>query len=189
LENGDRVRMILLVQINNHRFHYLEFVKPIEDILIKNNFKFKSIQYKNISKKDLKESKKIIISGTSLKDNSFLNDIEKFNWIKDINKPILAICGGMHILGLIFNGKLKKQQEIGLKKVDFKKEFFDFFGVKEVYELHNFYVESSEYDIIALSKNCPQAIKHKNKNIYGVLFHPEVRNKDLIINFINQIFS
>jgi GMP synthase (glutamine-hydrolysing) len=181
--------MILLIQINNHIFHYLEFVKPIEDILKRNSIKFKTINYKDISIKDLRESQRIIIAGTSLKDNTFLSDIENFHWIKDIKKPILGICGGMHILGLLFNGKLKKQQEIGLKEVEFKQDFFGFFGFKDVYELHNYYVESSEYSTIAFSDNCPQAIKHKNRNFYGVLFHPEVRNKELILNFIYHNFS
>jgi anthranilate/para-aminobenzoate synthase component II len=29
-----------------------------------------------------------------------------------------------------------------------------------------------------------QAIKHKHFKHYGLLFHPEVRNKDLILNFL-----
>jgi len=178
--------MILIIQICNYNLHYLEFVKPIEDILIRNHIEFNSIHYKNISANSIYESEKIIIAGTSLKDNSFLKDIKKFDWIKKIKKPILAICGGMHILGLLFNGKLKKQQEIGITEVNFNKNLFGFFGLKEVYELHNFYVESKMFDTIATSKNCPQAVKHKNKSFYGVLFHPEVRNKELILNFVKQ---
>jgi GMP synthase (glutamine-hydrolysing) len=180
--------MILLIQINNHNFHYLEFVKPIEDILGNNNVKFKSVHYKEISSEQISQSKKIIIPGTSLKDNSFLNNIDRFQWILEYNNPILGICGGMHILGLLYKGKLKKQQEIGLTEVIFHKPYLGFFGLREVYELHNFFVESSEYLIFANSNNCPQAIKHKNKDFYGVLFHPEVRNKNLIVNFVNQNF-
>ena len=175
--------MILLIQIINHRFHYLEFVKPVEDILNKNNIRFKSVHYKKILSGQISQAKKIIIPGTSLRDNSFLDDINSFKWILDFNKPILAICGGMHILGLLSEGKLKRQQEIGLTDVNFHKPFFGFFGKREVYELHNYFVESSDYLIIANSNNCPQAIKHKNKDFYGVLFHPEVRNKNLILDF------
>ena len=40
-------------------------------------------------------------------------------------------------------------------------------------------------DFIKFTKSkIPQAIKHKEKKIYGVLFHPEVRNKELILNFV-----
>lgn len=179
--------MILIIQISKYKLHYLEFVKPIEDILIKNQIKFQSIHYKNLTTNIVNESEKIIIAGTSLKDNSFIKDINKFDWIKRTNKPILAICGGMHILGLLFDGKLKKQQEIGITEVNFNEIFFGYIGLKEAYELHNFFVESNRFDIIASSKNCPQAIKHKNKPLFGVLFHPEVRNKELINNFIRNI--
>ena len=178
--------MILLIQICTETFHYFEFVKPIEDTLNKIRVKFRSIKYKDISKKILLQADKVIICGTSLKDNSFLNDLGYFSWIKNFNKPIFGICGGMHILGLVFNGNLKKQQEIGLTTIKFNKEFFGLEDTKEVYELHNFYVESNEFEIVATSKYCPQAIKHKQNPFYAVLFHPEVRNKKIIENFIRR---
>jgi GMP synthase (glutamine-hydrolysing) len=177
--------MILIIKICNKNFHYYEFIKPIEDVLKKNNIEFQTIHYKNVSDVLLKKAEKIIISGTSLKDNGFVKDISNFNWIKEQNKPILGICGGMHILGLIFNGELKKQQEIGLTNVELKKKFLGFIRKIEVYELHNFYAISYEFEIFGKSKKCPQAVKHKNKPFFGVLFHPEVRNKDLIVNFVN----
>ena len=175
--------MILVIKINNKKFHYFEFIKPIEDILIKNNIEFLSVAYKELNEKLIESAKKIIISGTSLKDNEFLEDIDNFKWIKKFEKPILGICGGMHILGLIYDGKLKKQQEIGLNEITFSEEFLGFNNKVEVYDLHNYYVLSEEFKIYANSKKCPQAIKHKKKPYYGVLFHPEVRNKNLILNF------
>jgi len=176
--------MILIIEICNKKFHYFEFVKPIEDVLKRNEIEFESIHYKKLDDKIISKAKKIIISGTSLKDNVFLDDIDDFNWIKEFDNPILGICGGMHILGLVLDGELKKQQEIGLTNINFKEEFLGINGKKQVYELHNFYVESKAFDTFAESENCPQAIKHKQKSFYGVLFHPEVRNKDLIINFV-----
>jgi len=177
-------QMILLIQICKETFHYFEFVKPIEDILKKIKMVFKLIYYKDVNDKILIETDKVIICGTSLKDNSFLDDIDNFLWIKNFNKPILGICGGMHILGLVFDGELNKQQEIGLTKINFNKEFLKLKGSTEVYELHNFYVNSDEFEVFAKSDICPQAIKHKNKPFYAVLFHPEVRNKEIIENFV-----
>jgi len=178
--------MILIVQICNEKLHYFEFVKPIEDVVKQANQDFTSVHYNNLSDEKLKKADKVIICGTSLKDNFFLQDIQKFNWIKDFDKPILGICGGMHILGLLFNGILKKQQEIGLTEIEFKEEFIGMKGPKQVYALHNFYVESKEFKVIAQSKLCPQAIKHKSKPFFGVLFHPEVRNRDCIEFFSSQ---
>ena len=68
--------MILILQICREKFHYLEFVKPIEDTLRKNNIEFETVEYKKLTKRKLTQSEKIIISGTSLKDNEFLTNIE-----------------------------------------------------------------------------------------------------------------
>src|SRR3989344_9171131 len=115
--------MILLINICKENLHYYGFVKPIEDILKNNKIKFFTKHYKKLTKKDTTKASKIIICGTSLKDNDFIKDIKKFNWIKQYNKSILGICGGMHILALQYNGKKKKKKQIGLVNIDFKKEF------------------------------------------------------------------
>jgi len=175
--------MILIIQCCREKLHYFEFVKPIEDVLKKDEILFESVHYSSLNKRVFSKFDKIIISGTSLKDNFFLQDLEYFSWLKKIDKPVLGICAGMHILGLLFNGVLKRRTEIGLTDVFFEKEFFGLKNNVECYELHNFYVESSEFEVFARSRNCLQAVKHKEKPFYGVLFHPEVRNKRLLTVF------
>ena len=162
--------MILIVNICKENLHYLEFVKPVGDILKINKIKFKTKHYKNINEDDIKNADKIIICGTSLADNKFMEDIKKFNWIKFYNKPILGICGGAHIIGLVLGYKLKKKKEIGLKEIEIKEEFLGIKGKRQVYHLHQFYV-------------LPEIFKHEIRPIYAVLFHPEVRNKELILKF------
>ena len=111
--------MILLIKICEIPFHCFEFVKPIENILKKSNIEFITIHYNDLNPEMFSKADKVIISGTSLKDNSFLDDVDKFEWIKEFDKPILGICGGMHILGLIYDGKLREAQEIGLNTIYF----------------------------------------------------------------------
>ena len=159
--------MILIVNICSEKLHYYEFVKPIEDILKNKDIKFFTRHYKKIMEKNLKKADKIIICGTTLKDNKFLKNVKKFNWIKSSKKPILGICGGAHIIGLVSGYELKEKKEIGFKKIQIK----NFLGIndeREVYHLHQFYVLPEIY---------------KNKKIYATLFHPEVRNKEIIANF------
>ncbi|UCH71660.1 MAG: hypothetical protein JSW62_04475 [Thermoplasmatales archaeon] len=176
--------MILLIKINSVPFHYFEFVKPVEDIMRKIKTDFITVHYRDLTEGVLLKTDKIIICGTSLKDNMFLENMDYFRWLKNIDKPVLGICGGMHILGLVFDGELHKGQEIGLNNIKFKKKLLEYIGKHEVYELHKFYTTSKEFEIFAESKVCPQAIKHKNKTIYGLLFHPEVRNKSIIEKFV-----
>ena len=188
--------MILLIDISSKKLHFYEFVKPIGDILIKNGFKRFIRHYSCLTKKDLDKASKVVICGTSVFDGKFLNDVDKFKWLLDYRKPILGICGGMQIIGLVFGGKLgkkteesknflKKKTEIGYFKEDFKKEFLGLKGEKEVYHLHNNYVDFSklkDFEVFS-GGTVSQAIKHKEKQIYGVLFHPEVRQKELIKKF------
>lgn len=177
--------MILIVNICKEKLHELEFVKPIEDVLRKNKILFKTKHYNEINESEIKRFDKIIISGTSLKDDQFLENLNKFQWIKLYNKPILGICGGMHILVLNFRGILKRKKEIGIIDVEFKEKFLGMERNKHVYNLHRFYVQSNEFKILAESDSqIPQAVKHKTKPLYGTLFHPEVRNKKLIREFL-----
>ena len=176
--------MILLISTCREKFHELEFVKPIENILNERGLKFFSKHYKNISEKDLKLANKIIICGTSLQDNQFLDDVLEFEWIKNFEKPVLGICSGMQIISLIFGAKLKSKTEMGFFNENFKKEFLSLKETHEVYHLHNNYPALPKNFIKFNSSKIPQAIKHKAKKIYGVLFHPEVRNKKLIEEFL-----
>jgi len=186
--------MILLIKTNKENLHDNEFVNPIEDIVTRNELRdIRQVKakkeetrirsYKELKKEDLEKADKIIISGTSLKDNEFLEDLEKFSWIKDCEKPLLGICAGAQIVGIVFGGKLKKKTEIGMTKLTFEKKFLGISEEKEVYELHNNYVTfGKDFEIFAKNK-IPQAAKHKDKDIYCTLFHPEVKNKEMIKNF------
>ena len=175
--------MILLVNICKEPLHLREFVYPVGNILIKNNIRGFIRKYDCLTKKDLDKASKIIICGTSLKDNEFLEHIDKFNWIKSCNKPILGICGGMHILHSVYGGKKQNNKIIGNKRVNFNKPFLGVKGEKEVYNLHQYYYKSDQFESFGEA----QASKHKTKPFYGTLFHPEVRNKEIIENFVSKL--
>lgn len=164
--------MILLINICKEKLHFYEFVKPVGDILVKNKIKGFIRHYTCLTKKDLEKADKIIICGTSLKDNNFLKDIKNFNWIKNYKKPVLGICGGSHIIGLVLGNKLKKDKQIGLKEINIKDEFLGIKGKRQVYHLNQFYVLPEVFN---------------QKNFHATLFHPEVRNKEIIINFYNNV--
>jgi GMP synthase (glutamine-hydrolysing) len=179
---------VLLINICKEKLGFYEFVKPVGDVLVKNGIKGFIRYYDCVSEKDLEKASKVIICGTSLADFEYLNEenINKFKWLKDFDRPILGICGGMQIIGLVFGGKLLRKSEIGFYKERFDKEFLGINGEKEVYHLHNSYVDFSKvngFEVISKSGKVSQAVKYKNIEIYGVLFHPEVRNKELILNF------
>jgi GMP synthase (glutamine-hydrolysing) len=176
----------MIISTCSEPLHNEEFVKNIEDILKEKSIRFKTFHYSEISENDLQESDKIIITGTSLRDNKFIKDIKKFKWIKYYKKPVLGICAGMQIISLVFGAELKSKTEIGYFKENFTEEFLSLIGEHEVYHLHNNYAALPKNFKSFTDGKIPQAIKHFSKEIYGVLFHPEVRNEKLIEEFVNS---
>ena len=173
--------IILLINVCKERLHFFEFVKPIKEILSGKEVAIK--HYSKIQEDDLRRADKIIICGTSLKDNQFIEDIKKFEWIKNYKKPILGICAGMQIISLVYGAKIKNETEIGFYEENFTHEFLGMPSKNEVYHLHNNYT-TLPIDFESFTKGeIPQAIKHKTREIYGVLFHPEVRNEKIILEF------
>jgi len=146
--------MILVIKTNQHRLHDDEFVKPITDLLPKNQFIVK--HYSELTEENIEKTDKIIICGTALKDNNYRNNLDKFVWLKTYNKPVLGICAGMQIIGLMQGHKLINNKKIGV--------------FEGKYHLHNFGVKDFRDEM-------------KIDNFRGYLFHPEVLNKNLILEF------
>ncbi len=172
--------MILVINICRDSLHYYEFVKPVVDIL--KDEEVLILHYEDLVQKDLEYCDRVIICGTSLADNKYIKDIKYFFWLKDFKKPVLGICAGFQILGMVFGGKIEKALEIGFFKEKFDKNFLGLEGEIGVYHLHRKYIKFSKDWRIFNKGDIVQAIKLNN--FYGVLFHPEVRNKDMFLNFV-----
>ena len=178
--------MILIVDMNwkKNSLAFNEFVeaivsvvKPLEECIVKH--------YLELEPKELNQFSKIVLSGNTLKDHQTLDHLDKFEWIKTLDRPILGICAGMQTISLVFDNPLKPYLQIGMTEIQTVKGNPLFEGNLRVYTLHNYSISPSEtFDVLAQSGNCIQAIKHKEKNVYGVLFHPEVRNPDILKRFI-----
>ena len=179
--------MILVVDLNCKKdsLGYFEFVLPIISIAEELDV-CQTKHYLEITSKEIDAVDHIILSGTPLKDNATLSQPEKFTWIRSVKKPILGICAGMQTLGVVFGLSLTECLEVGMMEMKTLKENPLFSSTFKVYSLHNFSVGTSqEFDVLAESKLCLQAFKHRQKLVFGVLFHPEVRNQDIIRRFIH----
>jgi GMP synthase-like glutamine amidotransferase len=178
--------MILIVDMNwkQDSLAFNEFVLPIFSVVQL----FEECEIKHFTEvqpSELSRFSKIVLSGTALKDHATLKQLEKFSWIKDFDKPILGICAGMQTIGLLFDEKLVRCLQVGMTEISTTKPNPLFQGAFQAYTLHNYSLEAPQnFEVLATSAKCIQAIKHKQKNIYGVLFHPEVRNQEILKNFI-----
>jgi GMP synthase (glutamine-hydrolysing) len=180
--------MILIVNVCTDRLSYLEFVKPVEDILKKAETESFTRHFLSLNHRDISQAQKVIICGTALKDFKYLDSTGKFTWINESRKPIFGICAGMQILAKVFNSRIVERTKIGRHKVRIirknivasKDEFYSYF-------LNSKAVEPSEdFETLGESGNLKCIIKHKHRRFYGCLFHPEVLNPEIITNFLNE---
>lgn len=183
---------VLLINTNKERLHYYEFVKPIEDIIRKDGSSFFTKYYSEVKKIDLDSADKVVICGTSLRDFGYIENVGDFDWLRDFDKPVLGICAGMQILYFIFKGnaisnRLKDQLEIGFREVRLKESILGLQKDFQAYFLHNLGVKKNvSFDIIGTTSSGIAVVKHVSKPFYGVLFHPEVRQKQLIEEFVKN---
>jgi GMP synthase (glutamine-hydrolysing) len=181
--------MILVVDMNwkPHSLSYNEFVSPVvsavaplEDCTVKH--------FTEIEPDSLRDYSKIILCGTTLKDHATLSQPEKFSWIKNLTQPVLGICAGIQTINLLYNQPLKRCLQVGMTQIATTKPTPFFEGSFNAYALHNFSLEESEvFEVLAKSEQCVEAVRHRTKPIFGVLFHPEVRNPEILKRFIQLI--
>lgn len=169
-----------------------EFVRPISRIVEDrsgNDGRTHEIsvhQALNVPYDDLAIDDNLIICGTAFQDDEYLNHIDAFRWLRDTPATVLGICSGMQILALAWGAELSSGQEIGMVEVEILRTNPLVEGHFQAYALHKHSLKGLDaFEIWAKSEDCVQVIAHKRKDQYGVLFHPEVRQHEVIRRFID----
>lgn len=182
--------MILLVDLcyEKESLSMYEFVHPIADILMRSGFSIEIRHYSELARHMPEKYDKIILCGTALKDNYYAKQISSFSWIKCCRTPLLGICAGMQVIGSVFGGRIVPQQAIGLETIEIIRESALLGEPRTIegYHLHNFGVTvPDDFLLLAGYDEHVEAFKHKNLSIYGIIFHPEVRNRWILDRFAN----
>ena len=162
--------MIWIVSTCKEKLSELEFVNPVKHIA--ENFD----RVKLLKHYEKPTRGKVIITGTALKDFEYMKRIENFAWIKHYRDDILGICSGAQILAKLFGLKLVPAKKIGVFEVVAGNK------KRRAYFLTSYLAEKGKYTI-ALVDGLSAAFKIDNK--YGVFFHPEVLNVDIIEKFLS----
>jgi GMP synthase-like glutamine amidotransferase len=182
--------MILIVDLCHEAesLSKYEFVDPIAGIVRQTGSEFEVHHFSELTTGLIDGSNRIILCGTPLKDDLRARRIDLFNWIREFDRPLLGICAGMQMVAAVFGGEIVPQPKIGLEKIVIVEET-DLLGPPreiEGYHLHNFGVTLPPgFDLVAGRARQIEAIKHSEKSIYGIIFHPEVRNRWVVERFVD----
>src|SRR6056297_576024 len=120
--------------------------------------------------------------------------------IYDLGVPILGICYGMQLLTIDFGGNVERsaKREYGLAKlVNMDDQSLLFTEIESGFNIWMSHGDSivklpKGYQIIAKTENTPvAAFINKERNFYGVQFHPEVEHtelgREIIGNFLFNV--
>jgi len=180
--------------INNAEPGITKFSLDIAGILKNIHYPFRIIDYSEAQKTRLESFAGIILSGSPQGDDIVGHHLPYFKWIKDFEKPLLGICAGHHITGVLYGSELLhgKEPESGDSFVEVIKDDPLFTGLPRhfpVKQMHNDSITlPDEFDLLTTSPTCEnQLMKHKQKPLYTCQFHPEYYNHDLIHNFVGLI--
>ncbi len=172
--------MILIVSTCKYGLSEEEFVRPIAEIVEKAGIRYEIKHYKE--KINPKEYDKAIICGTALKDFEYLENLERFEWINEFEGHILGICAGYQIIASMFGQKLERAERIGVYEVEVLRENPLAEGRFRAYFLHKLALKSVDVEPLAVQGDV--VCMFQLRDLYGVSFHPEVLNPEIVERFL-----
>ncbi|HLC46303.1 MAG TPA: gamma-glutamyl-gamma-aminobutyrate hydrolase family protein [Candidatus Nanoarchaeia archaeon] len=162
------------------------WLREITKIVKESGHTPKVIRLSKLKNYDIRSFSGIIISGapTLLTEVDLRKYMKPFKFIKNADIPVLGICLGHQIIGLSYGSKIQRRKMINKKEnIEIIKKEKLFSGIKDRslfrQEHSEFITLPKGFLLLAKSKTCNnEAMKHKNKIMYGVQFHPEVSDKN-----------
>lgn len=177
--------MTLVMDLCGRELSRSEFVRPIANI-VGEGARVK--HYKDVEPEEVEAADAVIICGTALADDEYIDHMDHFEWLKETETPVLGICAGMQVIAITHGAWLVPGKEIGMTAIALTRENPLIKRPTEVYELHKYDLEGlGEFRVLARSDRCVQAIAHRERKLFGILFHPEVRRGGVVSVFLDLV--
>jgi putative glutamine amidotransferase len=124
----------------------------------------------NISRFDI-DADMLILSGGNSSEDRYRTELACCRWADDNNIPVLGVCHGAFFLNFVYNGvnhSIEQHQNTQ----------HDIIMDGEIYNVNSYhtmgiYELSTDLEAIAYAKDDIEAFKHKTKDIWGLVWHPE----------------
>lgn len=183
---------IEILVVNNAERGITEFTDPIVTILDGAGVGSTVVGYTEIPEINGSSLSGIILSGSPCGDDIVDHHQPWFQWVKTCDVPILGFCAGHHIIGKMYGAELLRSVEIEIGDFYIYLDRPDdplFRGLDRRVSVRQNHRDSITlppgFILLAHSDICKvEAVKHPTKPIYTTQFHPEILNKDMILNFI-----
>jgi anthranilate/para-aminobenzoate synthase component II len=182
----------MILVINNETKH----LKVLFYLLKRHKIPYKLRNFRSIELKDTKEFDAIILTGGHW-DPLESRLSREIGIIKKSGKPILGICLGFQLVCRAYYSTLKRiRKEHGIKEIRIIKKdriFRKCPALLNVSEHHEWSVKKAgkELEVLAVSADGIEAVRHRKKQIYGVQFHPEIIKNNqghrVVENFLKTI--
>jgi GMP synthase (glutamine-hydrolysing) len=183
--------------VDNTDFDDLKYNEPLVNA-VSRKAEFEIINYKKLPPEEIISSKYIgiILSGVPLHYSfeSINLRLPYIKWILNTRIPVLGICLGHESIGELFGASVIHNQEAenGTCILSIVNNDTIFQNIPPNFKVVTHHRGSitlpNDFVLLASSKKCKnQIIKHKQRDIYGFQFHPElsVLGDILLNNFIN----
>ena len=183
--------MILIINCGSSKTKYIEEI--VDEFC-----DFETIPFFELTEEKALTAKGLIFSGAPLLITEIDMDpyIEHINWLKEYQNPILGICFGHQLIGLLygaFGSRMKENRD--WLEIEVVTESLLFEKLPSVFDVMEDHCESISipegFELLASSDECiNEAMQHKDKMIYGLQFHPEVSGnfgRVIIENFVNCV--
>lgn len=182
--------MIAVIDCGSKKVPYIvQAISPISEVKTFDPFDFHPKEYPQLSG--------VVISGAPIliTEINLQPYLSAFEWIKSTQIPVLGICFGHQIIGLLHGANgAKMMEDRDWREVEFFEAHMLNDNLPKVTQMMQDHCEAisipSDFRLIASSDVCVnEAMTHKSKSLFGVQFHPEVSNQQgtqLIQNFIQH---
>lgn len=167
-----------------------EFVHPVQRALERSGSSCRICHYTRVDEEHLKGCNKVVLCGTALKDNEYLDHLDRYRWLEDGTRPVLGICAGMQVIAAVFGGEIISRSEpaIGLERIEVIRPS-PLLGPCRQIEVYHLHIRDASLPDAFLSlaggDEAPEAFSHTSQPIWGLMFHPEVRNRWILESFAN----
>jgi GMP synthase (glutamine-hydrolysing) len=183
---------IRILVVNNAERGIREFTDPVVSILDEAGVASSVVDYTEIPVLADSHFSGVILSGSPCGDDIVEHHRPWFQWIKTCEIPVLGFCAGHHIIGRMYGSELLRSVEVEIGDFDI---ILDrpgdplFRGCTPPVKVHQNHHDSISlppgFVLLAHSDVCRvEAMRHPDRLIDTTQFHPEILNKNMILNFV-----